>query len=322
MDEDGRARARDRRRRGDVVRRLGAGREVRRRRRRLQLLGGPAAPDARARRLGDLGALHPRRGRGRALQVRDPPAERGAAAEGRPVRVRDRAAAADGVDRHPLDVRVDRRRVHGRAQGRPAAGPPDVGLRGAPRVVAAEPAGGQPLAELRRARRRARRVRVGPRLHARRAHADHGPPVLGVLGLSGDVVLRAHAALRLARRLPPLRRPDARPRDRRDPRLGARALPARRVGARALRRHRAVRARRPAARIAPRVGDADLQLRAQRGAQLPRRQRAVLGARVPRRRDPRRRRRVDALPRLLAQARRVDAQPVRRARGPRGGCVS
>ena len=42
----------------------------------------------------------------------------------------------------------------------PAAGPPDVGLRGAPRLVAAEPAGGQPLAELRRARRRARRVRV------------------------------------------------------------------------------------------------------------------------------------------------------------------
>ena len=42
-----------------------------------------------------------------------------------------------------------------------------------------------------------------------------------------------------------------------------------------------------------------------RGAQLPRRQRALLAARVPRRRPARRRRRLDALPRLLARARRV-----------------
>ena len=39
--------------------------------------------------------------------------------------------------------------------------------------------------------------------------------------------------------------------------------------------------------------------------------------RVPRRRPPRRRRRLDALPRLLPQARRVGAQPLRRPRGPR-----
>ncbi len=58
----------------------------------------------------------------------------------------------------------------------------------------------------------------------------------------------------LARRLPLLRRPPARGRDRRDPRLGAGALPARRVGARALRRHRALRARRPAPRLASRTG--------------------------------------------------------------------
>ena len=44
---------------------------------------------------------------------------------------------------------------------------------------------------------------------------------------------------------------------------------------------RAVRARGPAPRRAPRLGHARLQLRAQRGAQLPARQRAVLGARVP-----------------------------------------
>ena len=51
------------------------------------------------------------------------------------------------------------------------------------------------------------------------------------------------------------------------------------------------------------------------------RQRAVLDARVPRRRHPGRRRRVDALPRLLARGGRVGAERVRRARGPRRGEV-
>ena len=104
---------------------------------------------------------------------------------------------------------------------------------------------------------------------------------------------------------------------RRDPRLGAGALPEGRLGARALRRHRAVRARRSTPRRAPRLGDARLQLRPQRGAQLPARERAALAARVPRRRPPGRRRRLDALPRLLAQGGRVGAERPRRQRGPR-----
>ena len=58
-------------------------------------------------------------------------------------------------------------------------------------------------------------------------------------------------------------------RHRRDPRLGARALSARRFRAASLRRHGALRARRSAARRASRLGHADLQLRASRGAQLP-----------------------------------------------------
>ena len=57
----------------------------------------------------------------------------------------------------------------------------------------------------------------------------------------------------------------------------------------------------------------------QRGRQLPDRQRAVLARPLPRRRPARRRRRVDALPRLLAQGRRMAAQPPRRQREPRGG---
>ncbi len=56
-----------------------------------------------------------------------------------------------------------------------------------------------------------------------------------------------------------------------------------------------------------------------RGAQLPGRQRAVLARGVPRRRAAGRRRRLDALPRLLAPGRRVDAQQVRRPGEPRGG---
>src|SRR5439155_297534 len=80
-------------------------------------------------------------------------------------------------------------------------------------------------------------------------------------------------AVRLAGRLPRVRRPAARPRARRDPRLGAGALPARRVRARSLRRHGAVRACRPAPRRTSRLGDARLQPRPARGAELPPRQR-------------------------------------------------
>ncbi len=96
------------------------------------------------------------------------------------------------------------------------------------------------------------------------------------------------------------------------------ALPQGRVGPGPLRRPDAIRVRRPAARRAPRLGHPGLRLRPARGAQLPRRQRAVLARGVPRRRPARRRRRLDALPRLLAQRRRVDPQRLRRSRAPRG----
>ncbi len=79
-------------------------------------------------------------------------------------------------------------------------------------------------------------------------------------------------------------------------------FPAGRVGAGPVRRHRPVRARRPAPRRAPRLGHARLQLRPHRGPELPRRQRPVLAGGVPRRRPAGRRRRLDALPGLLPQA--------------------
>ena len=106
-----------------------------------------------------------------------------------------------------------------------------------------------------------------------------------------------------------------------DPRLGARALPARRLGAGPVRRHAAVRAPRPAPRRAPGLGHADLRLRPLRGAQLPGRQRALLAGGVPRRRPAGRRGGLDALPGLLPQGRRVDAERARRPGEPGRGRV-
>ena len=143
-------------------------------------------------------------------------------------------------------------------------------------------------------------------------------PFYGSWGYQVTRLLRADVALRNAGRLPLLRRHAAPGGHRRAARLGAGALPEGRLRAAPLRRHGAVRARGSAARRASRLGHADLQLRAERGAQLPRRQRAVLAGRVPRRRPARRRRGVDALPRLQPRARRVGAEPVRRPREPRG----
>ena len=79
----------------------------------------------------------------------------------------------------------------------------------------------------------------------------------------------------------------------------------------------ALRARRPAPRRAPRLGHARVRLRPHRGAQLPRRQRAVLDRGVPHRRPAGGRGRLDALPRLLAQGRRVAAERPRWTGEPR-----
>ncbi len=140
--------------------------------------------------------------------------------------------------------RLDDRTSRGR-RGRQA----DVGLRGAPRVVATRQV-------VRRDGRRARDVLPGPGLHPRRVPARDGAPVRWLVGLPGDVVLRTDVALRRPRRLPAPGRHPAPARDRRDPRLGARALPEGRVRARAVRRHAALRGPEPVAWRAPRLGHA------------------------------------------------------------------
>ena len=95
------------------------------------------------------------------------------------------------------------------------------------------------------------------------------------------------------------------------------ALPDRRARPRLLRRHAPVRARRSAPRLPPRLDQLHLQLRPPRGAQLPDLVGAVLARPLPHRRPARRRRRVDAVPRLLAQGGRVDPERGRRPREPR-----
>ena len=101
-----------------------------------------------------------------------------------------------------------------------------------------------------------------------------------------------------------------RQRHRGDSRLGAGPFSEGRARAGALRRHGALRARGSAAGRAPRLGHAGVQLRAARSARVSAEQRAVLAGGVSHRRPSRGRRRVDALPRLLAQGRRVAPERV------------
>ena len=180
----------------------------------------------------------------------------------------------------------------------------------------------QPLAHLRRARRHAGALRRRHGLHASRAAAGQRASARRLVGLPADRALRADRA---ASASPPASRASSTAATRAG--LGVildwvpGALPDRPARPRALRRHRALRARRPAPGLPPGLEHRDLQLRPPRGRQLPRRQRAVLARPLPRRRPARRCRRLDALPRLLAQGRRVGAEPLRRQREPRGDRV-
>ena len=161
-------------------------------------------------------------------------------------------------------------------------------------------------------------LRQGGRLHPRGVPAGGRAPLRRLLGLPGHQLLRTHLALRHPGRLPLPGGPAPPGRHRRHPGLGARPLPQGRVGPGPLRRHPAVRGPRPSARRAPRLGHLRVQLRTQRGAQLPRRQRPLLAPGVPRRRSARRRRGLHALPGLLAPGRPVAPQPVRWPRAPGG----
>ena len=169
--------ARGRRHRRHGVRRLGAGGEVRGGRRRLQLLGRPAEPDAVAGLFGiwelflpgvDAGALYKFEIRtpGGALRVKTDP-------YARQVEISPKTAAIVARSEHSGPTASGSPRGGDAAPARAA----DVGLRGPPRLVAAR--SGQPrrAAQLRPARRRAGGLRHRHGLHPRRAAAGDGASV-------------------------------------------------------------------------------------------------------------------------------------------------
>ncbi len=197
-------------------------------------------------------------------------------------------------------VRLGRRRVDGLARAAERARRADQRLRDAPRLV---DAGRGPHARVPRHRPALGRAPQGAELHSRRAAAGDGAPLLRLVGLPVDRLLRADEPVRDAAGPHGDDRPAPQRGDRRDPGLGALALRLGRARPRVLRWDAPVRARRPAAGLSPRLGKLHLQLRPQRGPQLPALERDALARAVPRRRAARGRGRLDALPRLLAQGR-------------------
>ena len=186
-----------------------------------------------------------------------------------------RPETASRVWDHDL-IHVDRRRLDGRARDAQPVSVADGRLRGPPRLLDAQPR--RLVARLPPGGRGARRALPGVRLHPRRAAAGGRAPVRRLVGLPGHRLLRADLALRQPRRLRRDGRHAAQRRDRGHRGLGAGPLPDRRLRPAPLRRHAALRARRPAAWRASRLGHAHLRLRPPRGPQLPRRQRPVLDA--------------------------------------------
>ena len=98
---------------------------------------------------------------------------------------------------------------------------PDLDLRGPPGLVAARARGGEPVPHLPGARRGARGLRPRPRLHPRGAPADRRAPLLRIVGLPADRRLRADPPVRDGDGVHGLRGRAPPPRDRRHPRLGA-----------------------------------------------------------------------------------------------------
>ena len=179
-----------------AVRRVGAERGARQRRRRFQSLGRPAPPLAGASWLWRLGIVRARPEPWCPLPIRDQKsAHRRDSAQVRSLRPAVRGATQDGIDRG--------RRAATRLAGRGVAGAPgelglaalaDVGVRGPPGVVAAGTR--RRVSELSRARGTTRRLRQGHGFHPHRTDARHGASFRPVLGLPGDGLFRGDEPLR------------------------------------------------------------------------------------------------------------------------------
>ena len=228
------------------------------------------------------------------------------ACRSRPIRWRARPSRPrDGLDRRgarPLSLA--RRSMDGVARRAGTAPGADLDLRSPPRLLVAAATTAEPRRDLGPRHRAAhplrRRIWVSP--------MSSCCPSPSIRSAAPGAISR----WRCSRRPRAMGRPpgfarfvdaDARRRHRRDPRLGAGAFSDRPPRARAVRRHRALRAPRSARRLSPRLEHVHLQFRAARGSRLPDRERADVAREVPHRRPARRCRRLDALSRLQPHAR-------------------
>ncbi len=186
---------------GHALRGLGAERQERQRRRRLQRVGRALPCHALAPGGRRLGIVRARDRQGGALQIRDQGSGRpSAAAQGRPRGLCRRAPAPDGV-RHARASANQLARWRLDRQARDRRRPQEAyrHLRGACRIVAARPRGGQPLPDLPRTRRAAHPLRPRHGLHPYRDAADHRVSLRRLVGLSAGVAVRADKPVRHAR---------------------------------------------------------------------------------------------------------------------------
>ncbi len=158
----------------------------------LQPLGRPPPRHAGARRLGHLGAVHPRRRPRHRLQVRDPHPQRPDAAQGRSLRLRHAAQACQLLGGcRARGLRLAGRGLDAGARRGRSAADCHQHLRAAPRLVAARLPAHPAVPELARARRRADSLPARPGLHAHRADGRRRAPVRRFLGLPGGGLFRA-----------------------------------------------------------------------------------------------------------------------------------
>lgn len=180
---------------GNVVRGVGARCAWRDGARRVRSVGRDHRTDACPGIEWCVGAVRSGCRTGPALQVQGPRARRFGARQGRSDGVRHRGSTGHRLCRHAQHARVARRTVAGRARRSATVAGTDERVRGTSRFVATG-------TDLSGARRPTGRICARNRVHARGAHARRRASFRRVVGLSGDLVLRADRTVRHSRRVP------------------------------------------------------------------------------------------------------------------------